>query len=282
MHPSIQSELVSASIDLPRVDQWRRAGTRILAEETPIALVYNGTTLAVVMASPLDLTDLAIGFSLTEGIVRSPAEIDDVEIARHPDGIELRIWLTSESGRRLFARRRQLVGPTGCGLCGIESLNEANRPLPRVRRTVSLAAHHITNAVRALADQQHLNAATRSTHAAGFYRPDRSSVLVREDVGRHNALDKLAGALAIANVSAGTGALVVTSRVSIELIQKAATIGASTLIAVSAPTARAVRSAQLSGITLIGITRGDEFEVFSHADAIDYSAADALASETSA
>jgi FdhD protein len=271
LHRSIQSDLLPASIGLPRSDQRRRAGSRILAEETPIALVYNGSTLAVVMASPVDLTDLAIGFSLTEGIVRSPAEIDDIEIAHHPDGIELRVWLASECGRRLLARRRQLVGPTGCGLCGIESLCEANRPLPRVRRAISLPARHIAKAVRALTNEQHLNVATRATHAAGFYRPAHPSVLVREDVGRHNALDKLAGALAAANVSADTGMLVVTSRVSIELVQKAATIGASVLIAVSAPTARAVRSAELSGITLIGIARGEEFEVFSHGDAIDYS-----------
>jgi hypothetical protein len=168
LHRSIQSDLLPASIGLPRSDQRRRAGSRILAEETPIALVYNGSTLAVVMASPVDLTDLAIGFSLTEGIVRSPAEIDDIEIAHHPDGIELRVWLASECGRRLLARRRQLVGPTGCGLCGIESLCEANRPLPRVRRAISLPARHIAKAVRALTNEQHLNVATRATHAAGF------------------------------------------------------------------------------------------------------------------
>lgn len=251
-------------VSVDRLDHRRQQAPRILAEETPVALVYNGTTLAVVMATPADLGDLAIGFSLTEGIIRHPAEIDNFEIFRHADGIELRMWLSRERSNRLSARQRRLVGPTGCGLCGIESLIDANRPVPSVRRTFSLTPSQIAAAVGSLAGAQDLNRATRATHAAGFYSAEAGLVLLREDVGRHNAVDKLAGALAAVRVEGSSGTLVLTSRVSIELVQKAAAIGCGLLIAISAPTALAVRAATACGMTLVGIARGTEFEIFSH------------------
>jgi FdhD protein len=256
--------LPESSIALPRWSSNRQAGRRVLAQECPVALVYEGTTAAVVMATPRDLADLAVGFSLTEGIIQRACEIESLDVVPHRDGIELRMWLAAESSRQFSRRQRRLVGPTGCGLCGIESLCEAARPLPQIARTISFRAHQVERAITALSRGQDLNQLTHATHAAGFYLPDDTLVAIREDVGRHNALDKLAGALADKGVSGDIGAIVVTSRVSIELVQKAAAIGCPMLIAISAPTAMAVTAADCCGITLIAVARGSSFEVFSH------------------
>jgi FdhD protein len=256
--------LPPASIGLPRLSRDGRLDHREVAVECAVALVYDGTTAAVVMATPSDLRDLAIGFSLTEGIIGNPREIQSLEVVPGLDGIELRMWLAPDSGRRFRKRQRRLVGPTGCGLCGIESLTEATRSCPSVTRSFSLNPSQIEEAVAALASSQSLNRATRATHAAGFYSPHEGLVFTREDVGRHNALDKLAGALVAENIAGDTGAVILTSRVSVEMVQKAATIGSCIMVAISAPTALAVRTAEACGITLIGVARGPEFEIFSH------------------
>jgi FdhD protein len=253
-----------AAIKVPRLTSNRVSDKRAVAEECPVALVYDGTTVAVLMASPTDLADLAVGFSLTEGIVRHISEIEELNVIAGPDGIELRMWLRADSGRLLKERQRRLVGPTGCGLCGIESLREAKRISAPVTREIFLTPGQIGLAVEALAASQQLNRETRATHAAGFFVPGSANMIMREDVGRHNALDKLAGALAAANVPGRTGAVVLTSRVSVEMVQKAAAIGAGIIIAISAPTALAIRTAEGSAITLVGIARGCEFEIFSH------------------
>jgi FdhD protein len=260
--------LPQASIGMPRLNRDRKLDQRVVAEECPVALVYDGTTVAVVMATPADLVDLAIGFSLTEGIVQTAAEIQDLEVIAGTDGIELRIWLAPDRGRQFKKRQRRLVGPTGCGLCGIESLSEAARPNPRLTRDISLGPDQVGLAVEALSSAQILNRTTRATHAAGFYMPEHGLTLFREDVGRHNALDKLAGALAVRGIAGGTGAVILTSRVSVEMVQKAAVIGACILVAISAPTALAVRTAEACGITLVGIARGSAFEIFSHPNGI--------------
>jgi FdhD protein len=262
-HSNLQVDLPPAVIDVDRRDQDGHYSSRQLAEETAVALAYNGTTSAVLMATPNDLKDLALGFSLTEGIIVNPSEIADLDMVRHGDGVELRMWLTSDPSDRLLSRRRRLVGPTGCGLCGIESLAEACRPLPPVENEQFLTPEDISAAVQLLAQAQDINHQTRATHAAGLYRPGSGLLLMREDVGRHNALDKLVGAMAAQGLPGSYGALVLTSRVSIELVQKAAVMGIGALIAVSAPTALAVRAANGSDITLVGVARGDEFEVFS-------------------
>jgi FdhD protein len=256
--------LPPTSIGVPRLTRDGHLDQRTVAEECPVALVYDGTTAAVVMATPSDLRDLAIGFSLTEGIVQSAAEIESLDVIPGLEGIELRMWLTPDSGRQYRHRQRRLTGPTGCGLCGIESLSEAVRSSPRLTREVWLAPAQIERAVEALCKAQSLNRTTRATHAAGFYLPDDRLVVGREDVGRHNALDKLAGALAARAISGRAGAVVLTSRVSVEMVQKTAAIGSCLLIAISAPTALAIRTAEASGITLIGIARGSAFEIFSH------------------
>jgi len=253
-----------ASVRMPRLTSSRIQDERVVAEECPVALVYDGTTFAVLMATPADLTDLALGFSLTEDIIQDIGEIEELTVVPGPDGIELRLWLRPNAGRRLKERRRQLVGPTGCGLCGIESLREAGRIVRPIVRQIRLAPWQIGAAVEALATSQILNRQTRATHAAGFFEPGRSSMILREDVGRHNALDKLAGALAAEGTSGRTGAIILTSRISVELVQKTAAIGAGFIVAISAPTALAIRTAEASGITLVGIARGGEFEVFSH------------------
>ncbi|QOG23793.1 formate dehydrogenase accessory sulfurtransferase FdhD [Bradyrhizobium sp. SEMIA] len=249
--------------------------TRVMAEECPVALVYDGTTAAVLMASPGDLTDLALGFSLTEGIITDIGEIEELTVVPSADGIELRLWLRPNAGRLLKQRRRHLVGPTGCGLCGIESLHEARRIAPPVERPTGLTSEQVSSAIAALSESQILNHVTRATHAAGFFEPGSRIMIVREDVGRHNALDKLAGALAREGTSGRAGAVVLTSRISVEMVQKTAAIGAGVIVAMSAPTALAVRTAEASGITLVGVARGNEFEIFSHPARVSMSEAEA-------
>jgi FdhD protein len=260
--------LPAASVEMPRLSSDGGLDLRTVPEESPIALVYDGTTAAVVMATPADLTDFAIGFSLTEGIIQEAREIDTIEIVPSCQGIELRMWLTARSGRQFKKRQRRLVGPTGCGLCGIESLAEATRSFARLTRKITLRRNQIERAMDALSRAQTLNHVTHATHAAGFYLPDDTLVAIREDVGRHNALDKLAGALATTGIPGESGAILMTSRISIELVQKAAAIGCPILVAISAPTAVAVRAAEAYGITLVAVARGPSFEIFSHPDGI--------------
>src|SRR5437588_6450529 len=256
--------LPSTSVAIPRLSSTRQRDQRIVPEESPTALVYDGTTVAVVMATPADLFDFATGFSLTEGIVRSSREIEHLEVVPGPEGIELRMWLATEAGKRFQKRQRRMVGPTGCGLCGIESLSEATRSFKFIPRKITLRSDQIGRAMDALSRAQVLNQATHATHAAGFYLPDDTLLAIREDVGRHNALDKLAGALSAQRILGQSGAILLTSRVSIELVQKAAAIECPILIAISAPTALAVRAAEAYGITLVAVVRGSSFEIFTH------------------
>jgi FdhD protein len=241
--------------------------TRTLPEEVPVALVYNGSTQAVMMATPSDLEDFATGFSLTEGIITRPAQIEELEIAPHAQGIEIQMWLSPDRAEALTTRRRAMAGPVGCGLCGIDSLEQATRPLPRVTARPGLTPAQITAATDALRAAQPLHDQTRAVHAAGFLTPDGLTT-AREDVGRHNALDKVIGALARAGTDPASGALVLTSRISIELVQKTALAGCGLLIAVSAPTSRAVAAAREAGITLAALARDGVAEVFTHPDRI--------------
>ncbi|WP_137045510.1 formate dehydrogenase accessory sulfurtransferase FdhD [Pseudolabrys sp. FHR47] len=239
-------------------------GERVIAEEAAVAFTYNGTSYAVMMATPQDLEEFAVGFSVTEGIVASPGEIEALEIVELEAGIELRMRLAEPRGGAFASRRRYLAGPTGCGLCGIEQLEEAMRPLPAVAGNVSFTPRDIMRATSAIENLQHINRETRSVHGAAFYRPADDSVVLLEDVGRHNALDKLCGAMLHANIDPQSGFAVVTSRLSIEMIQKAATAGIPMMVAVSAPTALAVRAAESCGMTLTAVARADGFEVFTH------------------
>lgn len=255
-----------------------RAATRTVPEETPVALSFAGTTHAVMMASPADLEDFAVGFSITEGIVGRASEIESVTVEEAGEGIDIQIRLKDAANTRFEARRRRLAGPVGCGLCGIESIDEAMRGVARVGGSaLTMSAGEVTQAVALLSKHQPMHGETGAVHAAGFYLPGKGIVMAREDVGRHNALDKLAGALARAGIDGTTGAIVVTSRVSVEMVQKTAAIGAPVIAAVSAPTALAIRTAEAAGMTLVALVRGDEFDIFTNPQRVSTGAASHVA-----
>jgi FdhD protein len=239
--------------------------TRTLPEEVPVALVFDGTTLAVMMASPGDIADFAHGFALSEGVITAPEQIDRFEVAEHEAGIEARFWLRADRAEALAARRRFMAGPVGCGLCGIDSLEQATRAVPQVGGDGPVFTRaEIAGAADALAAHQPLHDRTRAVHAAGFLLPGRGLVAAREDVGRHNALDKLIGSLWRSGQDPAQGAFILTSRLSVELVQKAAMAGCAIIAAVSAPTAHALRLADGAGMTLAGFARGGGFDIFCH------------------
>ena len=231
-----------------------------------MALTYNRVTHAVMMATPADLEDFAAGFSLAENIITAASQLEELEVVPAPLGIELRMWIDPARMAALEKRRRQIAGATGCGLCGMDSLADAMRPPATVPLGRYWTVAQVSAAVASLHPVQHLNHQTRAVHAAGFWRDEL--LAVREDVGRHNALDKLTGALLRAGEDPGSGLLLLTSRVSVELVQKAANAGIGVLAAVSVPTALAIRVAEAAGITLIAIARSDGFELFTHPERI--------------
>jgi FdhD protein len=257
--------MIAPSISAPRSlfrDGAFSAGERMLAEETAIAITYNRVTHAVMMATPDDLRDFAVGFSLSEAIIPAPDAIEAFDVIEAEGGLELRLWIAPALMAALETRRRRLAGATGCGMCGLESLEEALRPSPPSPAGRVFTQEAILQAASSLSPAQRLNQATRAVHAAGFWLQGPGLLAVREDVGRHNAVDKLFGAMALAGQAVGDGILVLTSRISIELVQKAARMGAAVVVAVSAPTALAVRAAASAGMTLVGVARADGFEVF--------------------
>ena len=264
-----------AVLDVPvstfNVTQWQ--GSKIvkaqdcLAEETPVALIYNGVSHAVMLATAQDLEDFALGFSLSEGIISRADELYSAEVVAQSNGIEVHCDIASERFAQLKERRRTLAGKTGCGLCGAENLAQAMRyPAPlKLRHNFEVASM-----IRGLQDmqiQQALQRQTGATHASAYVQADGKVVLLREDVGRHNALDKLIGALAKTSIEK-VGFVITTSRASFEMVQKTASAGVSMLIAVSAPTGLAVRVAEQCGLTLVGFARDSRFVVYSHADHI--------------
>lgn len=248
-----------------------------VAEETPIALIYNGVSHAVMLATPLDLEDFALGFSLSEGILQDKSELYDIEIVVQEQGIELRLEVATESFVKLKERRRNLTGRTGCGLCGAESLDQALR-LPKLNKNDALQtnihtafgassetvkASSIQAAFHAIQSKQALQQATGATHACAWVNANGEVELAREDVGRHNAMDKLIGALAKLPVRKN-GFVLTSSRASVEMVQKVAMAGYPILAAISAPTGLAVRIAEAYGVTLVGFLRDNQFVIYTH------------------
>ncbi|CAL1239066.1 formate dehydrogenase accessory sulfurtransferase FdhD [Candidatus Methylocalor cossyra] len=250
------------------VERWR-GGTQArqedyVAEEAPVALVYNGEPYAVMLATPLDLEDFALGFSLTEEIIAGPEEMLSARIYRRAEGIEVRMRIPEVRCEAAAGQGRNLAGRTGCGLCGARTLQQAvRRPVP-VGKGVAVSAAELTRAVAGLRDHQRLNQLTGAVHAAAWALPGQGLAWVREDVGRHNALDKLIGVLARQGVDFGRGYALVTSRASYEMVQKCATVGISFLAAISGPTGLAVQLAEQAGFTLVGFVREGNHVVYTH------------------
>ncbi len=235
-----------------------------VAEETPIGIEYNGVPHVVMLATPSDLEDFAIGFSLTEGIIRSATEIHDIAVEEYSAGIRVQLTIDEAHFSRLNLKRQNLAGRTGCGLCGTERLAQVFRPMPDVtsRQTLSVAALHA--ALADLPQHQSLQQATGATHAAFWLDAGGHVMAAREDVGRHNALDKLVGALAQKQTDFTRGALLITSRASYEMVQKSIQMGVGILVAISAPTALAVRMAEQFNLTLVGFARNGHHVAYAH------------------
>jgi FdhD protein len=241
-----------------------------LAVEVPVALEYNGISHAVMLATPHDLEDFALGFSLSEGILERATDFYGVEVTASASGVTLALDIAAGSFARLKERRRSLVGRTGCGICGAESLDQVLRPLPVLAAPGwRLSAASLARASAALPGSQPLQQLTGATHGAAWCTPDGSILQVREDVGRHNALDKLIGALVGCGIDRSHGFALITSRASVEMVQKSATAGITLLAAVSAPTTLAVHTAAQLGVTLIGFSRGANFSVYTHRDRLE-------------
>ena len=238
--------------------------TEVIAEEVPVALVYNNISHAVMMATPADFTDFGLGFSLSEGILADKDELMDIGVAESAAGIEVRMAIALKRFRLLRERRRTLAGRTGCGICGVESLEQAVRPVPPVAATTAIPVDSIDDALAELPQQQAVNRLTRSVHAAAWVNRAGRIQLAREDVGRHNALDKLIGAMAWRGLDPAEGFALITSRCSVEMVQKAAAVGIPVLVAISAPTALARRVAESCGLTLVALARPDSVLVVTH------------------
>lgn len=247
----------------------------MVVDEAPVALVYNGVSHAVMMATPADLEDFALGFSLSEGILAHPGECYGIEVETGPDGIALQVEIASGAFMRLKERRRTLAGRTGCGLCGIDSLQQVCRPLPHLPPARGFHAAGVRAALAAIGPEQRLTRLTGAAHAAAWCAMDGAIRLVREDVGRHNALDKLVGAMRRQEVDPGAGFVLITSRVSFEMAQKTAMAGVSALVGMSAPTLAAVELAQTAGMTLLAFARGSDFVCYAHPHALALDGAEA-------
>jgi FdhD protein len=242
-----------------------------LAEETPVALEYNGISHATMLATPADLEDFALGFSLTEGIVRDAHDVRGIDLRQECDGVVVTLEISSACEARMKERRRAMAGRTGCGLCGVETLPEVVRDIAPLPPRPPLPIGGVLAAMRAMRGRQALHDLTGATHAAGWADATGRLEVVREDVGRHNALDKLVGALARREgglEAAANGIVVVSSRASFEMVQKTAAAGVGVLAAVSAPTALAQRLAERLGVTLLGFLRGEDATIYAHAERV--------------
>ncbi len=263
----MNSAIQAPSAEVP-VQRWADGvvtrTTDFVTEEVPVALVYHGVPHVVMLATPADLEDYAVGFTVSEGLVAHPREIQSVEVVPAAQSIEVRIGIAGERFAELLRRRRNLTGRSGCGLCGAETVEEAIRPPVKAAKGPTVSAAGMHAALVQLESQQPLNARTGSVHAAAWVVPGEGVKLVREDVGRHNALDKLIGALVRAGTDVTAGYALITSRASFEMVQKSATAGITFVAAVSAPTVLAIRMAEQTGLTLVGFARRHSHVVYAN------------------
>jgi len=268
MSPARQMMPPPAGIALRAVERWREGKGQCLddqiAEEVPVAFVYNDEPFAVMMATPADLADFATGFALNEGIVEHTGDVQIEHIEHLIEGIEIRLRIPAARAQALARRRRSMSGRSGCGVCGSELLETALRHPAPVTSDVQVTVNALRRALTELRHAQSLGALTGATHAAGWARLDGGLQLAREDVGRHNALDKLIGAMAAAHIQPSAGFLVVTSRASYEMAMKAASANIALMAAISAPTALAITLAEHTNLTLIGFAREDGHAVYTH------------------
>jgi len=235
-----------------------------VAEEVPVVLMYNGVSHVVMLATPTNLEDFALGFSLTEGIIANAAELESAKMYQRSNGIEVQLKIPEVRLQGLADKGRNLTGRTGCGLCGATTLKQAIKPTRSVAGELKISAAQLTTALRNLSEHQKLNQLTGAIHAVAWVSPEKGIIELREDVGRHNALDKLIGALLKRNTDFGAGFMITTSRASYEMVQKATAVSVTILVAISAPTALAIRLAQASGLTLIGFARDNSCVIYSH------------------
>ncbi len=251
------------------VRRWREGrfagGQDCIVEEVPVALLYNGEPYAVMMATPRDLEDFARGFSLSEAVIAHAGELAAIQVQPRLEGIELQLSIPPARAQALAARQRGIAGRSGCGICGARLLEDVVRQPARVGAAPAIAAPVLHAALARLGEGQALNAATGAAHAAAWVHVDGHIALLREDVGRHNALDKLIGAMATRGENPGAGFVLLTSRASFEMVQKAATAGIAYVAAISAPTALAIQVADAAGVTLVGFARGDSHIVYAQA-----------------
>jgi FdhD protein len=271
MSPPKKPLIAEAASSRVLVQKWQAGEVKpledVVAEEVPVAMIYNGISHAVMLATPQDLEDFALGFSLAEGILSSPKELYSIEVVEQASGIELRMEVASERFAQLKDRRRSMTGRTGCGLCGAESLAQALRLPSNVNASKEVFDKEVVlKALENAANQQVLQAETGATHASFWVQTTGEITMAREDVGRHNALDKLLGARAKQDKEAGF--VLTTSRASYEMVQKVAVAGVSMLVAISAPTGLAIRVAEQCGVTLIGFARPQQFVVYTHPERI--------------
>ncbi len=250
------------------VDRWKGIQhTRELdyiAEEVPISLIYNGIPHVVMLATPTNLEEFALGFSITEGIIKSPQELLSARVYNRSNGIEVQLKIPEERFRCMSDKGKNLTGRTGCGLCGASTLKQAIRKPGEVTGDLSVKSTDLHNAFAELNNYQNLNKITGAVHAAAWVVSGQGIIDIREDVGRHNALDKLIGCLLRTEKDLSKGFVIVTSRASFEMVQKTAWVGINLLAAISAPTGLAIRLAQELNLTLIGFARGDQHVVYTH------------------
>lgn len=268
VHPLPQDDAVTSGASMRSVlrhaDGRCERVTDAIAAEVPVAFAFNGAPFAVMMATPADLEDFAIGFPLAEGLVASAGDVQIERIQTHLEGVSIALRIPEEAAARIAGRRRAMEGRSGCGICGSESIEAVLAPPPRVPAGMRIDTESLSIALRALHAEQPLNARTGATHAAAFVSATGELQLVREDVGRHNALDKLIGAMARAGIDAASGFALVTSRASYEMVMKSARAGIPMLAAISAPTALAVALAEHAGMTLVGFARAAGHVVYAH------------------